>query len=520
MPLLRFKYGAHLSKEQVAELVAPHQDTLELVHSWLEHHGVPSSSISTSHGGGWLTITDVHVSQADELLCASYQLYRHTGTNETEVILRTVGYALPAALHTHVQTIAPTTHFASPRTLLQTPRNRSSEEVAVMVNATSGEPMRVMSRRDDTPLKPVTPSFLRWLYKTQGYVPAAMGRNVLGILGLQNEYPSWTDLTQFMTTHRADAVPATFEVEPVNGGGFDPTHPGTEASIDIQYASAMSYPTPQIFYSTGGIFRWEAGGLPGPGDAYLGWFKYLLSQPIVPPTISISYANPEPSLPPAYATAMCFLFAHLGLRGVSVLVSSGDNGVGSGDCKDSSGNVQFIPMFPASCTCSDLFLLSRSTQAQEVAHQTATVSQVPGSLVSAARKATTPRSRYTSPGAASHATFSARNTRTTQCFPSSNSSATSMPASTSAFAVVIRPNLLIHCNLCSPWGRGIPDIAAQAHRFSFVQDAEWYFVSGTSASTPVRPFLLPAPLRSSASVLDHAADGQCTGRGGNSLAAQ
>src|SRR6266702_3873760 len=151
VPLLRFRYGAHLSKEQVAELVAPHQDTLELVHTWLEHHGVPSSSISTSHGGGWLTITGVPVSRADELLCASYQLYKHTGTNETEVILRTVGYALPAALHTHVQTIAPTTHFASPRTLLQTPRNRSSEEVAVSAvgcagkrSASSGEPMRVM----------------------------------------------------------------------------------------------------------------------------------------------------------------------------------------------------------------------------------------------------------------------------------------------------------------------------------------------------------------------------------------
>ena len=387
VPLLRFRYGAHLSKEQVAELVAPHQDTLDFVHSWLEHHGVPSSSISTSHGGGWLTITGVPVSQADELLCASYQLYRHTGMNETETILRTVSYALPAALHEHVQTVAPTTYFASPRTLLQTPRNLSSEEVAAMVNTTSGEPVRVMSRRDDLPVTPpVTPSFLRWLYRTQGYLPLAIGpgQNALGILGLRNEYPRQADLTQFMTTHRADAVLATFGVELVNGGGFDPTHPGTEASVDIQYTSAMSYPTPHTFYSTGGVFRWEAGGLPGPGDAYLEWFDFLLSQPIIPPTITISYANPEPSFPPAYATALCFLFAHLGLRGVSVLVSSGDNGVGSGDCKDSSGNVQFIPMFPASCTCSDLFLLSRSTQAQEVAHQTATVSQVPLLLVSAA----------------------------------------------------------------------------------------------------------------------------------------
>ena len=56
---------ARLSKKQVA----PHQDTHELIHSWLEHHGIASSSISRTHDGGWLTITSVPVSQADELLC-------------------------------------------------------------------------------------------------------------------------------------------------------------------------------------------------------------------------------------------------------------------------------------------------------------------------------------------------------------------------------------------------------------------------------------------------------------------
>ncbi|KAH8986033.1 Pro-kumamolisin, activation domain-containing protein [Lactarius hatsudake] len=42
------KYGAHLSKEQVAQPVAPHPDTLDLINSWLRHHAVPSSSISTT----------------------------------------------------------------------------------------------------------------------------------------------------------------------------------------------------------------------------------------------------------------------------------------------------------------------------------------------------------------------------------------------------------------------------------------------------------------------------------------
>ena len=98
MPL-RLRYGAYLSKEQVAELVRPPPDTLELVRGWLVHHGIQSSSISTTHGGSWLTFNDVLVSKANQMLGASYQVYQNSKTNKT--IIRTVGYSLPAVLHTH-----------------------------------------------------------------------------------------------------------------------------------------------------------------------------------------------------------------------------------------------------------------------------------------------------------------------------------------------------------------------------------------------------------------------------------
>ncbi|KAH9030914.1 subtilisin-like protein [Lactarius pseudohatsudake] len=315
---------AHLylySPEQVAELIAPHQDTLKLVHSWLEHHRVPSSSISTSHGGGWLTITGVSVSQADELLSASYQLYRHTGENATKVILRTVSYSLPAVLHGHVQTVAPTTYFAPPPKLPQTSRQYPSEEGATaVVNATSREPVSVLPRDDEL----VTPSNVRWLYGTETYEPLEEGYNALGILGFNNEYPSYTDLTQ------------------VNGGGFDPNQPGREANVDTQWTGVIAYPIPQIFYSTGGSLQ-IANGQPASNDAYLVWFNYLLGQEDIPPTISISYSNPETIFPLEYVSSLCNLFALLGLRGVSVIVSSGDDGVGRGDCRDDSGNGSCSP---------------------------------------------------------------------------------------------------------------------------------------------------------------------------------
>ena len=95
-----------------------------------------------SHGGGWLTIAGVPVSQANKLLGASYELYYHAWANDT--ILRTVSYALPAVLHMHVKTITPTTAFTSTRLLQKTRHSHSGEEAPA--NVTSGAPSDVLSR--------------------------------------------------------------------------------------------------------------------------------------------------------------------------------------------------------------------------------------------------------------------------------------------------------------------------------------------------------------------------------------
>jgi len=292
VPLLRCRYGAHLSKEQVAEFVAPHPETFKFVNSWLGHHGASSSSISTTHGGSWLTLTGVPVFQANELLGASYQLYRHAGTNDT--ILCTVGYALPTVLHTHVQAVVPTTFFASTRTLChwQTLRRRSIGSEAALVNATSGEHTTVLSGRDgdsDNKSDEVLPSQLRCPYKMFAYLPSAMDRNKLGIAAYRNRYPTQADLTTFMTKFWSSAVDATFTIVQINGGSYDPKRPRTEANIDIQYTEAIAYPTPHIFYSIGGQVQLSPdSNEPAPGDPFLEWFKYALDQQKIPQTITTS----------------------------------------------------------------------------------------------------------------------------------------------------------------------------------------------------------------------------------------
>ncbi|KAF8257386.1 hypothetical protein EI94DRAFT_1818036 [Lactarius quietus] len=127
-----------------------------------------------THGGACLMITNVLVSQANQTLNAPYQLYRYTETNDT--IICTIGYSLPEVLHTQIQTVAPTTYFASSRMLRQTPHTRSVRSA----QAGSGKLAKALLHRDDDD---ISPSHLRWLYATEAYIPTSTDRNELAVTG-------------------------------------------------------------------------------------------------------------------------------------------------------------------------------------------------------------------------------------------------------------------------------------------------------------------------------------------------
>jgi len=124
---------------------------------------------------------------------------------------------------------------------------RSGRAAEAPAKEASGELVRMLSSRDE--YVTVTPSFLRRLYKTMDYVPAAAGQNMLGIAGFLEQYPSPYDLRIFMNEYRADGADATYYVVPVNGGGYDPNKPYLELNHNIQYTAAIAYPTPLIYYS-------------------------------------------------------------------------------------------------------------------------------------------------------------------------------------------------------------------------------------------------------------------------------
>jgi tripeptidyl-peptidase-1 len=144
-----------------------------------------------------------------------------------------------------------------------------------------------------------------------------------------------------MRKYRSDGADATVAVVQVNYGWYDPSKPNEEANLDLQYAQGIAYPIPHVFYSTGR-------GLSGSDDWYLSWLGSVINLLSLPQTISMSYSQQEYLYLKDYAEYVCYLFALLGARGVSVLFSTGDHGVGI-ECVTIDGSIRFSPHFPATC---------------------------------------------------------------------------------------------------------------------------------------------------------------------------
>ncbi|KAJ7860439.1 peptidase S8/S53 domain-containing protein [Mycena olivaceomarginata] len=298
------KYGQHLSKEEVDALVAPHPDSIEAVEAWLEHHGInPADAHFRSAGGEWITI-HVSVAQAERMLDTKYGVYYHAASGSS--VVRTMGYSLPTELHSHIDVITPTTYFGTFHSM------RSTSFIQPQPNSLA-------------------------LYNTTAYVPKATATNKLGT---------------FFRTFRTDAVGATFTHVQVNGGQNTQSDPGVEANLDIQYTEGISFPTPNIYYSTGGSppFLKDTFTTTNTNEPYLDWLNFILNQTTIPQTFTTSYGDDEQTVPQDYAISVCNLFAQLGARGSSIMFSSGDEGVGGGDCLTNDGTNRkiFQPAFPAS----------------------------------------------------------------------------------------------------------------------------------------------------------------------------
>lgn len=341
------RYGRHIKREEVEDLLRPASAVSDHVLAWLDSKGVSNDTIKIN--GNWMSFRAT-ISQAEKMLDTEFSYYHHDASQTS--LIRTLEYSLPREIHPHIHLIQPTTRFGKPHAHGKgSPYKRAGLPVDQPIVATPED----LTAECGTVMRP---DCLRELYGFHDTRAKPDPRNRLGVSGFIDQYARHGDFHHFMQRFSPGASDANFDVVGINGGinlENSPTS-STEASLDIQYAAALAYNTSVTFYSTGGREPSISGtGQPASDDpeneTFLDQLHYLISLPDneLPSVLTTSYGEIEQSVPPSYARSVCNLFAQLGARGVSVIYSSGDSGVGESCLSIDRSRTQFQPIFPASC---------------------------------------------------------------------------------------------------------------------------------------------------------------------------
>jgi tripeptidyl-peptidase-1 len=455
------RYGQHLLKEQVEELVKPLPHSVDAVDAWLTHYGITGEEmISRSPAGDWISVT-VPVMLAEEMLDTEFHLWKHAV--DGDVLIRTTQYSLPEHLHEHIDLVQPTTYFGRPKAMGTT---FHLTNISVVIPGLLGITIGTPGTPSSTPIPPqltdpllgvnctdvITVACLKQLYNAN-YTPVATNKNSIGITGYLGQFANKADLQNFYTWELPAAVNSTFNTVLISNGQNDQTlsNAGPEGNLDTQFGFGLTYPTPGTFYSTGGSPPFTADDTTptNTNEPYDVWLQFMLALPSnqVPQTISTSYGDNEQTVPKDYAVRVCQEFAKLSARGVSIIFASGDFGAGDNDPDPGSeecfvigtNQTQFLPAFPASCPF--VTTVGGTTGIPEVA-----------------------------------APFSGGGFSNYFARPSYQNNAVSS----------YLQNLPTgeYSGLYNPKGRAYPDVSAQSENFLFFFQGIPYLIGGTSASAP------------------------------------
>ncbi len=480
------RYGQYLTAHEVKELITPSKNTISLVEEWLHRHGITAEKIDYSPAFDWITLR-LPVSIVEDLLQTEYSEFWHEGSKTSAI--RAPEWSLPEHLHTHIESVQPTSSFlyahASKvdfrRSLDVNVGNRDDQSEIKDLNQLaedfSDDPIQHLDL-DDLPgdltvsqacnASAVTPLCIRTLYGTLNYKAKASDRNAMALANYNGQFNNRSDINLFLESYRPDAARAgvafDFQTDDI-AGATNQQSPATteqlqrkvgrEGNLDAQILHGIAFPTPLITYSTGGqapAFKPDKYTPSNTNEPFLTWLHHVLAQNDLPQVIVTSYGDIEQTVPYIYAKRVCEGFAQLGARGVSVIFGAGDSGVGkSGYCHSNNGTdaYEFLTSFPASCPYGTSVGATRNTEPEEIV-------------------AFNDRNGFVSGGGFS------------KYFP--------RPAYQDAHGVV--DSYLTHLGkdkykgLFNRGGRAYPDVAAQGYRRVMVWNGEKYLVDGTSASAP------------------------------------
>ena len=281
-------------------------------------------------------------------------------TNGDVQKLRATRYSIPDALAEHTDFISPTTYFGTIQAEAVIPSTADTKPSRRQLKP-SCEMTLPQPRRNGTNLQvPVVgPQCLKQLYNMTGYSVNQSSGSSVAFSSFARYTALFSDLAQY---EEVWGLPkSNFSILASIDNGTTSQDPDTaiadEADLDVQTLVGLVDGLPVGEYSTGGAGPLIPDAL-FPNNTYnynepfLEYYQYLLqqSQMDLPWVISTSYADIENTVPEKYARRVCNVIGMQGLRGRTIVHSSGDSGVGQ-VCQNnvSPNQPQFEPQFPGTC---------------------------------------------------------------------------------------------------------------------------------------------------------------------------
>lgn len=194
------RYGKHLKRDELKDLIKPRAESVDAVLSWLEQSGVEARDIQND--GEWINFY-APVKRAEMMMGTSFKTYQSEVRRDVQRI-RALSYSVPNKVRSHIDLIQPTTRFGQ----IRAERNQVlyQDEAPFSINAVNASCNNA-----------ITPACLADLYNFADYKVNPSVNVTIGVNGFLEQYARHADFAQFARTYAPYAVGSDFDFTSVNG---------------------------------------------------------------------------------------------------------------------------------------------------------------------------------------------------------------------------------------------------------------------------------------------------------------
>eukprot|EP01087_Luapelamoeba_hula_P001899 TRINITY_DN116_c0_g1_i1.p1 TRINITY_DN116_c0_g1~~TRINITY_DN116_c0_g1_i1.p1 ORF type:complete len:570 (+),score=74.79 TRINITY_DN116_c0_g1_i1:169-1878(+) len=409
------KYGQFLTIDQVSKIFGDSQ-ALHAVLAFLERQKADNWEIKSTASGDFITLT-APVAGLDALLNAQFHYYH--AVSVPSIRRSSVGYSVPTEIAEHVDFVGGVDSFPPVKH-----HHIRSHELSSPYPANS-----------------VFPSLINKVYNIASNLSPTTNNSMALFEALGQDF-SPADLQTFQQEFGVRSNPVKTVIGPNNPNTClsNPNDCG-EANLDVQYITSIAQNVDTTYWSISTAAQ----------DPFLDWIVALANISSPPLVHSISYGSIATEDSHADVGRFNLETCKLGLRGLTIVISSGDDGVANFEARNDPSQCGFHPSFPAT---SPYATAVGATQGPESGRPEIACSSSTGGVVTTGGGFSYyfPRPAYQAAAVSSYLR-----------------SAPNLP-----------PLALFNAS-----SRGYPDVAVIGYNYNVVLGGNTYLESGTSASAPV-----------------------------------